>query len=38
MKIIEPNVVLFRENPMKYMTELESLWSPGPYDKIVAVK
>jgi TRAP-type transport system periplasmic protein len=38
MKIIEPNLPLFRENAKKYMKELETLWSPGLYEKIVAVK
>jgi tripartite ATP-independent transporter DctP family solute receptor len=38
MKIVEPNVALFRENAKKYMKELEALWSPGLYEKIAAVK
>jgi tripartite ATP-independent transporter DctP family solute receptor len=39
MKIIEPNVALFRENAQKFMPELYPLWGGQQlYDRIVAVK
>jgi tripartite ATP-independent transporter DctP family solute receptor len=39
MKIIKPNVELFRENATKYMPELYPIWGGQQlYDRIVAVK
>jgi len=39
MKIIQPNVELFRENAKKFLPELYSIWGGQQlYDRIVAVK
>jgi tripartite ATP-independent transporter DctP family solute receptor len=38
VKIIQPDVEAFRANTAKYIKDLESLWGPGLYEKIINVK